>query len=232
MSAVPDKTMATRKVGAEDIIMINLPANRFRNSIPAHYDPQTDKKSRYQVALLAQACEGYSFDNYEAGRTDELHFWLRVASSNPGAPVKGAEIMLPSMHWLALASATSNATARSYLQSFGFSPLDLEKINLRRHGGSLAFMDGRRIEWTITGPGKGVARVGVKHVIFVATDGPDAAGHRVAALLTDTVMEQPGKIRIQTAALEPFLLRGESFPAAIHRVPKLEADVVWRRHPK
>jgi len=232
MSKLLDMTVATRKVGAEDIIMMRLPADRFRNSIPSHYDPPVDDKSRYQVALLAQSCEGNSFDNDETGRTDELHFWLRVASSNPGPHVKGADIMLPSMHWFALASATSNAEAGSYLESFGFSPLNLEKIDLHGHGGSLTFPGGSRIEWTIAGPGKGFPRVGVKHVIFVAADGPDAAGHRVTALVSDTVMEQPGKVHIQTAALEPFLFEGERFAAAVHRMSKLEADVVWRRHPE
>lgn len=232
MNTVRDMTVAARKVGAEDIIMMRLPADRFRNRIPSHYHPSVDDKSRYQVALLAQSCEGNSFDKNETGRTDELHFWLRVASSNPGPHVKGADIMLPSMHWFALASATSNADAGSYLESFGFSPLNLERIDLRAHGGSLAFPGGSRIEWTIAGPGRGLPRVGVRHVIFVAADGPGAAGHRVTALLSDTVMEQLGKVHIQTAALEPFLFKGERFPAVVHRMSRLEADVFWRRHSK
>jgi hypothetical protein len=232
MNTLPDMAAATRKVGAEDIIMMRLPSDRFRNCIPSHYEPPVDDKSRYQVALLTQSCERNSFDNDETGRTDDLHFWLRVASSNPGPHVKGADIMLPSMHWLALASATSNADAGRYLESFGFNPLNLEKIDLQGHGGSLAFPDGSRIVWTIAGPGKGLPRVGVRHVIFVAADGPDAAGHRITALVSDTVMEQPGKVYIQTAALEPFLFEGERLPAAVHRMPKLEAGVVWGRHPK
>lgn len=232
MCTLPDKTVATRKVGAEDIIIMRLPADRFRDRIPSHYDPPVDAKSRYQVALLAQSCEGNSFDNDETGRTDDLHFWLRVASSNPGRHVKGADIMLPSMHWFALASATSNADAGSYLESFGFSPRNLEKIDLQGHGGVIAFPGGSRIEWTIAGPGNGLPRVGVNHVIFVAADGPDADGHRVTALLSDTVMEQLGKVHIQTTALEPFLFNRERFPAVVHRMSKLEADVVWRRHSK
>lgn len=232
MNTVPDMTVVTRKVGAEDIIMMRLPADRFRNCIPSHLNPPVDDKSRYQVALLAQSCERNSFDKNETGRTDELHFWLQVASSSPGPLVKGADIMLPSMHWFAVASATSNPDAGSYLKSFGFSPLKLEKIALRSYGGSLAFPGGSRINWTIAGPGKGLPRVGVRHVIFVAADGPDAVGHRVTALVSDTVMEQLGKAHIQTAALEPFLFEGERFATAVHRMSKLEADVVWQRHPK
>ena len=57
MNRVTDMTVATRKVGAEDIIMMRLPADRFRNGIPSHYDPPVDDKSRYQVALLVQSCE-------------------------------------------------------------------------------------------------------------------------------------------------------------------------------
>jgi hypothetical protein len=232
MSKVSDKTMANRKVGAEDIIMMRLPTDRFRGSIPPHYAPPVNDKSLYQVALLAQACKSNSFDNYETGGTDELHFWLQIASSNAGALVKGADIMLPSMHWFALACATKNVTARSYLQKFGFSPQSLQRIDLQEHGGSLSFPDGGRIDWTITGPGKGLPHVGVNHVIFVAEDKPNAIGHRVAALLSDTVMQQPGRVHIQTAALEPFLLEGERFVVVVHRMSKLEANVVWRQHPK
>lgn len=224
------KLVASRKIGSEDIIMLNIPSDRFRGGIPSHYNLQADSKSRYRVALLAQACESYSFDNDEVGWTDEFHFWIWIASSNNGTLIKGADIMLPSMDWLALTSATSNAAARNYLRSFGFSPLGLEKVDLRGHGGSLAFSDGGRITWTIVGAGKEPNRVGVNHVIFVAKDEPGAAGHRVAALLNRAEMERLGRIHIQTDALQPFLFRGERFPAVINRVPKLEADIFWQRH--
>jgi hypothetical protein len=230
MFASPDKMVASRKIGSEDIIILNVPIDRFRGGIPAHYNPQAVSKSRYRVALLAQACKSYSFDNDEVGWTDEFHFWIWIASSNPGTVLKGVDIMLPSMDWFALASATSNATARNYLRSFGFSPLDLEKSDLQGRGGSLAFADGGRITWTIVGEGKEPNCVGVNHVIFVVKDGPGAAGHHVAALLNEAVMERHGRVHIQTDALEPFLFRGERIPAVINRVPKLEADILWRRH--
>ena len=232
MEKVPDKTVATRKVGVEDIIMMRLRKDRFHTRIPSHYAPPVDKKSQYQVALVAQDCESNTFDNYETGRTYELHFWLRVATSNASTLLKGADLMLPSMQWYALASATSNMEARSYLKSFGFRPLHIEKIDLREQGGVIAFPDGGRIEWNIAGPGRVFPRVGVRHVIFVKKDGPDAVGHRINALLSDAVMEQLGRVHIQTTALEPFLLQGDRFAAVVQRMHKLEADVVWREHPK
>jgi hypothetical protein len=232
MSIVPDNTVATRKVGAEDIIMMSLPTDRFRGIIPPHYAPPVNDTSLYQVALIAQACKSNSFDNYETGRTDEVHFWLQVASSNAGMHVKGADIMLPSMQWFALACASRNVMARNYLKKLGFSPKSLQNIYLKKHGGSLSFPDGGLINWTFTGPGKALPHVGVNHVIFVAEDKPNAIGHRVAALLSDTVMQQPGSIHIQTAALEPFLLEGERIAAVVHRMSKLEARVVWQQHPK
>lgn len=230
MTRVPDKTVTSRKTGAENIIMINVPADRFRHRIPSRYDPPVDHRSRYRIALLAQACEGYSFDYTEAGPACEFHFWFWVASSNVCTPVKGADILLASMNWWSLASATNNGTVRKYLQSFGFRPLNLEKIDLQKQGGLLSFPDGGRIDWTVVRAGKEPAAVGVNHAFFTATDGPGASGHRVTALLTDAVMEQPGKIHIQTTALEPFLLKGERFPAAIHQVPRLEADVIWQQY--
>lgn len=222
--------MKTLKVGAEDIIMMHLPADRFRKIIPSHHNPPVDDNLQYQVALLAQNCESNSFNNDETGPNDELHLWLQVGSSNSGALVKGADRMMPSMHWFALLSATSNNTVRTYLQSFGFNPLNLEKIELQEHSGSLVFKDEGLIEWTIIESGKVLPRVGVNHVIFVEADGPDAVGHSVAALVSNTVMGQPGIISIQTAALEPFLLKGEQFSTIIHRMPKLEADVTWQKH--
>lgn len=232
MSKVPDKSVKARKVGAEDIIMIWLPADRLRSSIPSLFTPPIKDESRCLIALLAQACVENSFDRDEIGRTDDFHIWLRLASVKEDAFVKGADRMLPSMLWFSLISATSNSSARSYLRSFGFSPLNLEKTDLQDNGGSLAFPDGGRIEWTISGPGKRFLCLGVNHVIFVAADGPDAVGHRVAALVSDTVMDQPGKVRIQTDALKPYLFEGETFAASIHRMSKLKADVIWRLHQK
>jgi len=81
--------------------------------------------------------------------------------------------MLPSMHWIALVSAVSNDRARSYLNSFGFSPLTLDKIDFRKQGGSLMFSNEKKIEWTIRGRGKELSRAGVKHYIFMPFDGHD-----------------------------------------------------------
>jgi len=232
MSKVFYKTMETRKVGAEDIIMMNLPTERFRDSFPSHYTPPVNDKSHYQVALLAQVCKSNSFDNHETGGTDEIHLWLQFASSNTGKYINGAEVMLPTMHWLALACATRNITARKYLQKFGFSPQNLHKIELQQHGGTLTFPDGGQIDWTIKSPGKALPKVGINHVIFVAENRPNASGHHVAALLSDTFMQQPGSINIQTAALEPFLLKGERISAVVNRVSDLKATVVWHEYPK
>jgi hypothetical protein len=229
MSNGPDQTIATRKVGAEDIIMLSLPTERFHDSIPSHYAPPVKDKSLYQVALLAQVCKSNSFADHETGGTDEIHFWLQVASSNTGKHVNGADIMLPSMHWFALACATRNVTARRYLRKFGFIPKSLQKIDLQQHGGALAFPDGGHIDWTINGPGKESPHIGINHVIFVAENKPNATGHHIAALLSDTIMQQPGNIRIQTAALEPFLLEGEKISAVVNRVSNLKANVVWQK---
>lgn len=229
MGKLLDNSISSRKVGSEDIIMLRLPTERFCKILPSHYDPTVDKKKRYQVALLVQDCESVLFNKDESGPTHELHLWLQIAVSNPGTLLKDVDIMLPSVHWFSLASATSNDTARGYLQSFGFSPQDLEKIELAEKGGSLAFPDGGRIEWTTVGPGKALPRVGVHHVISVAADGTNAVGHRVTALLSDATMEQPGRVRIQTAIFEPFLMDGEELPTVIHRMHRLEADIVWRQ---
>ena len=232
MSKVLEKTIVIRKVGAEDIIMMSLPTERFHNSIPSHYAPPVNDKSLYQVALLAQVCKSNSFNNHETGGTDEMHFWLQVASSNADMRVKGADIMLPSMHWFALACATKNVTARNYLQKFGFSPKSLQKIDLQQHGGALAFPDGGHIDWTIKGPGKALPHIGINHAIFVAENKQNAIGHHITALLSDTIMQQPGIIHIQTAAMEPFLLEGERISAVVNRVSYLKANVVWQECPK
>lgn len=232
MSIGPDKTIATRKVGAEDIIMMSLPSDRFSDCIPSYYITAFNDKYLCQVALLAQACKSNSFDNHETGGTDEMHFWLQVASSNAGKYINGAEVMLPTMHWLALACATRNVTARKYLQKFGFSPQSLHKIELKQQGGTLAFPDGGYIDWTIKGPGKALPHVGINHILFVAENKPNASGHHIAALLSDTVMQQTGSIHIQTTALEPFLLKDEKISAVVNRVSDLKANVVWQKFRK
>jgi hypothetical protein len=229
MSIAADNIVKSRKVGMEHIIMMRLPSDRFRNSIPSHFDPTIDEKSRFQLALLAQACDNNSFENEEVGRTDDLHLWLQVASSIADSKVIGADFMLPSMHWLGLASATGNARVRKYLQSFGFKPLNLGKTDLQEKGGSITFSDGGVIDWTITGSGKKFNSVGVNHEIFVAENRPNTSGHHISALVSDIEMELLGRVHIQTAALEPFLLEGERLPAAVHRMQKLEADIIYKK---
>ena len=233
MSLIPGTTVAGRKTGKEDIIMIRLPMNRFRDSIPAHFAPLPigDKGLLCQVMLLAQTCERNSFDNCDAGKSDELHFWLQIGSSKPLTPINGADVMLPSMHWFALHSASSNVTALNNLHSFGFTPFNLDSTDLRNDGGLTTFKNGEYIHWIITGPGEKLNRVGVNHFLFTSKDEPDTEGHHIEALLSDTVMKQPAKVHIQTAALEPFLSENEGFEAVIHRVSKLEADIVWHQNP-
>lgn len=229
MRKLSDNSISSRKVGTEDIMILRLPTERFHKIVPSRYDPMVDDKSRYQVALIAQDCDSVLINKDETGPTNELHLWLQVGVSNPSTHLKNAGLMLPSVHWFSLASATSNITARRYLQSFGFSPKYLEKIEWAENGGSLAFPDRGHIEWTTVGPGKALPRVGVHHIIFVAAGEPNAVGHRVTALLSDAIMEQPGRVHIQTAIFEPFLLEGEELSTVIHRMHRLEADIVWRQ---
>lgn len=182
--------------------------------------------------LLAQDCAQCSFGDGEAGPTRELHLWLLVGSSTDAPPIENADKMLPSQHWLALVAATDNALVEKNLRSFGFDPLGLANVELRSSGGSVELRDGARLEWTIAGPGRGPARLGVHHTMFMPGDGPDAAGHHVAALISGAVMAHPAEFLVSGSSLEPFLLPGERLPALAHRMPKLEADVVWRRRPE
>ncbi len=231
MSKRSDSVTLSRKVGTENIIMIRLPAKRIQN-IPSHHTLTLDEKSRCYVALLAQVCSKNSFNGYETGRSVELHLWSSLRSSETGPLVKGADTMLPSSAWFSLASASNNKDVRDHLESFGLKPLALAKINLQEQGGSLFFPDGGWIEWMISRPGKKLSRAGVNHTLYVAEDEPGAVGHHIAALLSDPEMDQPGKVHIQTTALEPFLFKGEKFAAAISRICKLEADIIWLKHAK
>ena len=211
----------------EDVILMRLPADRFHNHIPPHYFPPEDKRDRYQVALVIQSCKLNSFDNHEAGYSDEFHFWLRTASTESVESENEKILILPSQHWLSLASGSANSMARSYLQSFGFRPSILEKVELQTNGGALIFQNCGRIDWTISGRGRRFKQVGVEHVLNVETDRPDTAGHRIEASISDPVMDQPGRVYIQTDACEPYLHRGECFAAVVHRMSGLEANIKW-----
>ena len=218
----------SRKAGAEDVILMRLPAGRFLEHIPPHYLPPVDKRSRYQVTLVIQSCLRTSFDGHETGRSDEFHFWLRTAHPDTGETASGQTLILPAQHWLSLVSASGNPVAGNYLQSFGFRPSVLEEVELRSNGGSVVFQDRGRIDWTIHGQGRGFRRVDVDHVLNVETDGPDSEGHHIYASVSDPVMDQPGRVYIQTDACEPFLHKGERFAAVVHRMSALEANIDWR----
>jgi hypothetical protein len=224
---MPDHMTRSRKAGAEDVILMRLPADRFINHTPPHYHPPLDKRFRYQVAFVIQSCKRNSFDEQEAGYSDEFHFWLRIASTDSGEIESGHALMLPSQNWLSLASASGNPMVRSYLQSFGFRPSILEEVDLQGNGGSVIFKDQGRIDWTISGRGRGFKRVGVQHVLNVETDRPDTAGHRIDASISDPLMDQHGRVYIQTDACEPYLHREECFAAVVHRMSGLEANIKW-----
>jgi hypothetical protein len=176
---------------------------------------------------VIQLCKHNSFDNHEAGYSDEFHFWLRTASTESGEGGHGDTQILPSQRWLSLVSASGNSMARSYLQSFGFRPSILEEIELHSNGGAVIFQNRGRIDWTINGHGRGFKRVGAEHILNVEADRPDTAGHRIYASISDPVMDQPGRIYIQTHACEPFLQKGERFAAVVHRMSGLEANIDW-----
>jgi hypothetical protein len=231
MHQITNQVIRARKAGAEDIILMRLPSDRFRNLIPPHYDPPVDERSRYQVALVAQSCENNSYDCHGIGPTDEFHLWLKIAPTDSGEIVKGNINRLPSQQWLSLASASGNLVARDYLQSFGFSPLILNKVSLQETSGAVIFQDHEEIDWTINGPGRGLARVDVDHLLKVEADGPDIPGHQIAASISDAMMDQMGRVHIKTKAFEPFLHMGECFAAIIHRMSGLEANITWRLHP-
>ena len=231
MSHEPQKAVKSRKIGSENAIVVQLPAARFEGKILPHHKPLIDEQDRCRVMLLAQSCAQCSFGNSEAGPAQELHLWLQVGSSTEDPPIENAELMLPSKHWLALLVATDNREVAKKLRSFGFDPLALTSVELRANGGSVKLQDGSCLEWTISGPGRGPATIGVHHAMLMPDDEPDVAQHRVAALISGAVMGQPGEIRIGGSALKPFFLPGERLAALVHSMPKLAADVVWHRRP-
>jgi hypothetical protein len=229
MYHLPDHIIASRKTGAEDVILMRLHAGRFLTHIPPHYMPPVDKKSRYQVALVIQSCQYNSFDSHETGRSDEFHLWLRTTPADSGENENGPALILPVQHWFSLVSASGNPVAGSYLRSFGFRPLVLDEVGFQTNGGAVRFQDRGRIDWTIHGQGRGFRRLDVEHVLNTEADEPDSAGHRIHASISGPVMDQPGRVYIQTDACEPFLHKGERFAAVVHRMSALEANIDWRK---
>jgi hypothetical protein len=227
------EAVKSRKLGSENAIVVQLPAERFMGGIPPFYEPPVDEQGRYRIMLLAQDCSRCSFGDREAGAVHELHMWLQLGSAaEDSGPIAGVDVSLPSQQWLALFVATDNPVVEANLRSFGFDPARLTGAELGTGGGSLALQDRARLEWFVAGDGRGPVTVGVHHAILMPGDGPGAAPHRVAALISDAVMGQPGEVRVHGASLEPFLLSGERLRALVHRMPALEADIVWRRRPQ
>jgi hypothetical protein len=222
----------SRKLGSENAIVVQLPAERFMGAIPPQYDPPVDEQGRYRIMLLAQDCKRCSFRDREAGATHELHMWVQLGSAaEETSPMAGVDVSLPSQQWVALFVATDNPVVEANLRSFGFDPARLTGVELRAGGGSLAFQDGARLAWFVAGHGRRPATIGIHHAIFMPDDRAGAVPHRIAARISGAVMEQPGELRVHGASLEPFLLSGERLRALVHRMPALEADIVWRLRP-
>lgn len=232
MSPGPHEVVISQKLGSENAIVIPLPSERFLGMVMPQHSPPVDQEGHFCVMLLAQDCARCSFGDDQAGPTQELHLWLQLGSSSEDPPIENVDVMLPSKHWLALFAATTNRVVKENLRSFGFDPGRCVGMELRSGGGCVELQSGTRLDWTIAGPGRGPATIGVHHSMFMPDDGSDAAGHRVAARISGAIMAQPGELRVHGSSLEPFLLPGERLPALVHRMPKLEADVAWRRRSK
>lgn len=231
--AMEEEAVRSRKLGSENAIVVQLPAERFVEVIPLHYEPPVDERGRYRIMLLAQDCSRCSFGDVEAGAVHELHLWLQLGSATEDTrPIAGADVSLPPQQWLALFVATDSPVVEANLRAFGFDPARLRSVRLRADGGSLALHEGAHLEWLVAGDGRGPATIGIHHAIFMPGDGPGAAPHRVAALIADAVMGQPGELRVHGAALEPFLKSGERLRALVHRMPALEADIAWHPRPE
>ena len=222
-------TVKSRKIGSENAIVVQLPARRFDGRILFHHVPLVDEYDRYRIMLLAQKCTRCSFGDEKAGSTKELHLWLQIGSSTGGPRIENADLMLPSKSWLAMLAATNNPVVAKNFRSFGFDPILLANTELHESGGSVTFQDGSRLEWTISGSGRGPVTAGVHHSLFMPDEGLEEAEHHVGALISDAVMGQPGELSVHGSALEPFLLAGEKLAALVHSMPKLAADIVWRR---
>jgi hypothetical protein len=222
----------SRKLGAENGIVVQLPAERFQGSIPPDWDPPADEQGRYRIMVLVQDCDRCSFGGGDAGAAHELHLWLQLGSATDTRPIAGADVSLPSQQWLALFVATDSSVVETNLRSFGFDPARLTGAELRTDGGSIALQDGAHLEWLVAGEGRGPATIGIRHALFMPGDGPEAAPHRVAALISDAVMGQPGELRVHGGSLEPILRSGERLRALVHRMPVLEADIDWRTRPR
>jgi hypothetical protein len=222
----------SRKLGSEDAIVVQLPPERFVRAIPPRYVPSVDDQGRYRIMLLAQDCRRCSFGDREAGAVHELHVWLQLVPAKADTrPIRGVEVSLSPQQWLALFVATDTRMVELKLRSFGFHPARLAAAKSRAGGGSIALEDGAHLGWLVAGPGRGPATVGVHHDIFLPGDPPGAAPHQVTARISDAVMGQPGELHVHGEALEPFLRSGEQLQALVHRMPVLEADIVWRPRP-
>jgi hypothetical protein len=179
------EVVRSRKLGSENAIVVQLPAERFMGAIPPQYDPPVDEKGRYRIMLLAQNCNRCSFRDREAGAVRELHLWVQLGSAaEETPPISGVDAWLPSQQWVALFVATDNPVVEANLRSFGFDPARLAGLELRADGGSLALQDGASLEWFVAGHGRGPATIGIHHAIFMPDDGPGAAPHRVAARIS------------------------------------------------
>jgi len=225
-------TVRSRKVGSEHTIVLKLPRERFQGLVPAHVDPPRDNRGCVRAMLVVQNCTRCSFEDVEAGPTQEMHLWVQLGSSPDANRMEGVDLMLPSMQWAALTVATTNPEAEGRFRTFGFDPIRPARVSLQSGGGTLTFPDGDRLEWTIEGPGRDPAQLGVRHRLFLPGHGPEAVGNEISALVSGGIMGQPGELRVGTSNLEPFLMNGERFRALVHRMPELTAEILWRLGPR
>lgn len=225
-------TVKSHKVGSEDTIVVKLPRERFQGLIPAHLDSPRDKRGCIRAMLVVQDCTRCSFGDVETGPVQEMHLWVQLGSSPDENRMEGVDLMLPSMQWVALTVATTNAEVEERFRTFGFDPIRPARVRLQSRGGTLTFPDGDRIEWNIEGPGRGPARIGVRHRLFLPGHGPEAVGNEISAVVSGAIMGQAGELRAGTSNLEPFLMNGERFRTLVHRMPELTAEIVWRQELK
>lgn len=208
--AEPGKGRSSAATGAhlwkqcnEDVLIVHVDPERLKGIIAPGFEILMEQ-GKARILIAVQDCSSYRFEGEEVGPTYEVHEWVAIEMPPDVRPVPGAERTLPTMHWFAVYTGSSNERSREHWNRSGTEALPLEAITLRSSASSVRgkVVIGRNMgyEWTAE-PGAPFARmVAVNHEVYARNPAGEVVLNRIQCLANVEAWGSRGELKVTGAA--------------------------------
>lgn len=186
----------------EDVLMVSVEPQRLDGLVAPGFELEL-AEGKARILIAVQDCQTYWFEGEEIGPTHEVHEWVAVQGPEDVRPVPGAEVTLPTMHWYAVYTGSSNERSRDHWNGSGTETRPLDSVTLTSSesaiGGSVVIDEERSYDW-VAEPGNPFARlVAVNHDVYTRNAAGEDVFNRIQCLTNVTAWASQGELIVHGA---------------------------------